>query len=123
MTDTAPGVDIAVSLGTDASIDTGAAAVEDGQRLRPIGRHRHLVALAPQHVRQRIRERFLVLDHKHSRHAVPFTIVVSWGGFVSRSGARLFAIPHTAWATTATATSFNPCSQPAPDRSPNAATP
>jgi peptidoglycan/LPS O-acetylase OafA/YrhL len=34
MTDTAPGVDIAVSLGTDASIDTGAAAVEAGPTLR-----------------------------------------------------------------------------------------
>ena len=30
-----------------------------------------------------------------------------------RSGARLRAIPHTAWATTATATTFSPCSHPA----------
>src|SRR5437667_9796413 len=41
----------------------------------------------------------------------------------ARSGQRLFAIPHTACATTATATIFNPCSQGAPDRSPNRVTP
>ena len=31
----------------------------------------------------------------------------------SRSGQRFFAMPHTACATTATATIFRPCSQPA----------
>jgi hypothetical protein len=40
-----------------------------------------------------------------------------------RSGARERAIPHTAWATTATATSFSPRSQPAWETSPIAPIP
>jgi hypothetical protein len=39
----------------------------------------------------------------------------------SRSGQSVRAMPHTAWATTATATSFSPCSNPVPTGPLNAA--
>ena len=53
-----------------------------------------------------------------ARIAAPTAIVAR-----SRSGQRLRAMPHTACATTATATIFSPCSQAAPDRSPSRLTP
>ena len=54
---------------------------------------------------------------RHTRHAATATLARA------RSGASDRAIPHTACATTATATSFSPCSHPACDRSPTAPTP
>ena len=41
----------------------------------------------------------------------------------SRSGVRVRIMPSTAWATTATAAIFRPCSQPLPPALPSASTP
>ena len=51
--------------------EVGADALERGQRLGSGRGDLDLVALASQHVRQRIRERLLVLDDQHSGHALP----------------------------------------------------
>ncbi len=59
----------------------------------------------------------------NARMAAPTAIVAQILNGSARSGQRLRAIPHTACATTATATIFSPCSQAAPDRSPNRVTP
>ena len=61
----------------------GAVAIEDGQRVEAGAGDRDLVALAPQHVGQRVGERLLVLDDEHSGHqaTVPLTI-----GAAARAG-------------------------------------
>ena len=54
-----------------------------------------------------------------SATSAPATAMLARGG----SGQRLRAMPHTACATTATATIISPCSQAAWRRSPTASTP
>ncbi len=54
-----------------------------------------------------------------ARIAAPTAIVAQIFSGLAAAGRRLCAMPHTACATTATATILSPCSQGAPDKSPN----